>query len=114
MRMTATLTTGLLLAAGAFASEPRVEFFEAKVRPLFVEHCQKCHGPAKQSGGLRLDSGKALQAGGDNGPIVVRGEPAKSKILVAVRQSGELKMPPTGRLSDEQIESLDAWVKAGA
>jgi hypothetical protein len=112
--MTATLTTGFLLAAGAFASEPRVEFFEAKVRPLFVEHCQKCHGPAKQSGGLRLDSGKALRAGGDNGPIVVRGDPAKSKLLVAIRQSAELKMPPTGRLSDEQIESLDAWVKAGA
>lgn len=31
-------------------------FFEAKIRPLFIEHCQKCHGELKQEGGLRLDT----------------------------------------------------------
>jgi hypothetical protein len=112
--MIAALTTVLLVAASTHASEPRAEFFEAKVRPLFIDHCQKCHGPAKQSGGLRLDSGKALRTGGDKGPIVVPGDAGKSRLLEAVRQTGELKMPPTGKLSDQQIELLEAWVKSGA
>jgi autotransporter-associated beta strand protein len=112
--MFAALTTVLLIAASNPASEPPAEFFEAKVRPLFIDHCQKCHGLAKQSGGLRLDCRAALRTGGDKGPIVVPGDTAKSRLLDAVRQTGELKMPPTGKLSDQQIELLEAWVKSGA
>src|SRR5262245_35960564 len=33
-----------------------VAFFETKIRPLFVERCHKCHGPEKQTSGLRLDT----------------------------------------------------------
>src|SRR5438552_235622 len=33
---------------------------------------------------------------------------------VAVRQTGELKMPPNEKLGDEQVADLSAWVKAGA
>ena len=43
----------------AAAAEPGAEalkFFETKVRPILAENCFKCHGPAKQKGGLRLDS----------------------------------------------------------
>ena len=49
------------------ASAEDVQFFEAKVRPLLVEHCHKCHGPAKQEGGLRLDSRAAVLKGGEIG-----------------------------------------------
>ena len=55
-------------------------FFEASVRPVLVEQCLKCHGPTKQSGGLRLDSRASILEGGDAGPAVVarraRQEPA--------------------------------------
>ena len=44
------------------------EFFEARVRPILVEQCVKCHGPKKQSSGLRLDSREAVLKGGDSGP----------------------------------------------
>ena len=27
-----------------------IRFFEARVRPILVEHCIRCHGPAKQRG----------------------------------------------------------------
>lgn len=114
MRSTSALTLCLLLAAGLFAGEGNHDFFEAKIRPILIEHCQKCHGPTRQSGSLRLDSGEALRAGGENGPVIVLGDSAKSKLLEAVRQSGELKMPPGSRLSDEEIQSLDAWIKSGA
>jgi len=29
--------------------------FEQQIRPLFVQHCGKCHGPTTQKSGLRLD-----------------------------------------------------------
>ena len=38
----------------------QLEFFEKQIRPILVEHCQKCHGPEKQKGGLRVDSRAAL------------------------------------------------------
>ena len=40
-------------------------------------------------GGLRLDSRKAMLDGGDNGPVLVPGDPAKSQIVAAVRHDGE-------------------------
>ena len=44
-----------------------IEFFEAKVRPLLVTHCQGCHGAVKQKGGLRLDRHDLLLKGGTPG-----------------------------------------------
>src|SRR5947207_1485411 len=103
----------------ALAAEPKIEasgieFFEKQVRPLFVDHCVKCHGPDKQKGGLRLDSRDAVLAGGDHGAAVVPKEPDKSRLVTAVRYSGDLHMPPKAKLSAEQVEALAAWVKMGA
>ena len=75
-----------------------VEFFESKVRPLLVEHCLSCHGADKQRGGLRLDSKNGLSKGRDNGPVVMPGEPDKSKLIAAIRYTGEHKMPPKNQL----------------
>src|SRR5262249_7512915 len=63
---------------------------------------------------LRLDSGDAARKGGDNGPVVVPGDPAQSRLVQAVRQVGELKMPPKGKLKDAEIDALATWVKMGA
>ncbi len=85
----AVLTTGSLTsvsadekksdkpATQAFPPEA-VEFFESRVRPILAERCLKCHGPAKQSNGLRLDSREAVLKGGDSGPAVVPARPDES------------------------------------
>src|SRR5262249_30638203 len=104
----------LLLAPAAVRSDGGSEFFEKKIRPLLVEDCQGCHGEKKQKGGLRLDSRPALEAGGDSGPVVVSGRPDVSRLVEAVRYTGDLRMPPRGKLTDEQIADLTAWVKSGA
>src|SRR5579871_227503 len=87
-----------LLGASAAAAGDRAderEFFERRVRPVLAEHCFSCHGPKKQQAGLRLDSRAALLKGGESGPAVVPGEPERSLLLEAVRQTGEVKkMPP--------------------
>ncbi|MES2792282.1 MAG: DUF1549 domain-containing protein [Planctomycetota bacterium] len=89
------------------------QFFESKVRPLLVEHCQKCHGADKQRGGLQLNSLSAMLQGGDSGPAVVPGKPDESLLIEAI-QFETLMMPPTGKLRDAEIDVLVRWVKEGA
>jgi hypothetical protein len=113
------------LAALAFgslttAADPTPEqlaHFENKVRPLLVEHCYSCHSAKakKLKGGLRVDGRKFLLNGGDGGPAVVPGDPAKSKLIEAVRYTNtDLLMPPKGKLPDAAIRHLEAWIKDGA
>ena len=92
----------------------QAEFFEARVRPILVEHCTKCHGPRKQESGLRLDSREGLVKGNDDGPVVAPGQPEESPLVEAVRYDGAVKMPPAGKLPDRAIADLAAWVKMGA
>lgn len=94
-----------------------IEFFERKVRPILVEHCYECHSTKadKAEGGLLLDSRDVLLRGGDSGPALVVGDPEKSLLIIAVRQTDkDLKMPPEKKLSASQLADLDAWVKMGA
>src|SRR5262249_55092066 len=42
------------------------------------------------------------------------GDPENSLLMEAVRQTGDLKMPPSRPLKPEQVEALAAWVKMGA
>jgi mono/diheme cytochrome c family protein len=117
------VAVSLLLACGqARADAPppdsagreATEFFESKIRPVLAENCLSCHGPKKQQGGLRLDSRSAAFTGGDNGPVVVAGKPDESLLIKAVRQAGELKMPPKGKLTTNQVDALAQWVRMGA
>src|SRR5436309_2556603 len=91
-----------LVALRATAQEPAastaegIAFFEKQIQPLLAENCFKCHSHAakKNKGGLVLDSRGGILKGGDSGPAVVPGEPDKSLLIQAVRQTDELKMPP--------------------
>ena len=90
------------------------DYFETKVRPILAVNCYTCHTTAV-SGGLRLDSPEAIAKGGDHGPSVTPGDPDKSLLITAVRQTdAKLKMPMGGKLKDSEIEALAAWVRAGA
>ncbi len=96
-------------------SPEAVEFFETRVRPILVERCVNCHGPKKQSGGLRLDSREAMIKGGDTGPAVVPAKAEESLIIQAISyRHDELKMPPKGKLPDTDVAFLTRWVALGA
>ena len=105
----------LLVAAPVLAQSPaELEFFEKQVRPLLVASCSECHGEEKHSNELRLDSREAMLKGGERGPAIVPGKPDESLLIQAVRQTGELEMPPDGKLSDKQVAILEHWVEIGA
>jgi hypothetical protein len=90
------------------------EFFETKIRPVLASNCYSCHSDSKL-GGLRVDSRDALLQGGKSGAAIVPGDPDKSLLIKAVRQTeAKLKMPMGGKLKDTEVEDLVAWVKAGA
>jgi mono/diheme cytochrome c family protein len=103
-----------LLSEGALLAADPTDLFESRVRPLLVQRCQKCHGLKMRKGGLSLDNAEGVRRGGDSGPVVVPGKPEESLLIQAVRQRGERRMPPDGKLKPDEIANLEAWVKAGA
>ena len=105
----------LLTAAPVLAQSPSdLEFFEKQVRPLLVTSCSECHGDKKQSNDLRLDSREAILNGGERGAAIVPGKPEGSLLIQAVRQTGELAMPPDAKLTEKQVAVLEHWVEIGA
>jgi len=61
----------LLLAAHSAqaANDEGVQFFESKIRPLFIEKCYTCHSSQakKLKGGLYLDNREKAYKGGESG-----------------------------------------------
>ncbi len=115
------LLIGLVAAQPVVATAaPRTDdggskLFEDKVRPIFARHCYECHGPASGAGKakLRVDSLDGLLKGGRSGPALVRGEPERSLLILAVRHEGDVAMPPEMKLSPLEIETLARWIKMG-
>lgn len=109
---------GLLLGGVAFAAAEDHAFFEAKVRPILVEHCYDCHSGVNSKGGLLLDTRHGWEKGGDSGPAIVPGRPDESLVIKAIRYHDEdLAMPPKkkgGKLPETDIAVLTEWVKKGA
>ena len=94
---------------------PKVDFVR-DVRPIFVKHCNDCHGTDEQESGLRLDvRAKALE-GGDSGRVIVSGKSGESALLARVISDDEDEiMPPEGeRLSEKQVAIIRAWIDQGA
>ncbi len=96
----------------------RVEFFEAKIRPVLARHCYGCHSDkaGKDEGGLRLDTRSRIRDGGDRGPAVVPGDVEKSLLLGAMAHAdAELKMPPRQpKLSADIVNDFKTWIRDGA
>jgi hypothetical protein len=113
------LAWGTFSASQLFAAEPTqadLDFFEKRIRPLFVEHCYSCHGGGEKrtKGGLRLDVREGWSVGGDSGPAIEPGKPDESLLILAVRYGEGLDMPPRGKLPDSAIKDLEHWVERGA
>ena len=106
-----------LRAEAAESSREHLEFFEKRIRPVLAERCYECHSATakKSKGGLTLDTRDGVLKGGEAGPVLVPGDPEKSRLIEAVRyHNRDLQMPPKSRLPAEQVRDLEQWVKLGA
>ena len=106
------LATLVVMCLGrAAAGTPDHEaFFESRVRPLLVAKCQECHGAKLSEGGLRLDSRPGVLLGGQSGPL---GNAHHSRLVAAVKRTGDIEMPPDEPLSADEVGVLEKWVSEG-
>ena len=90
-------------------------FFNREVRPIFSDHCYRCHGE-KEKGGLNLQNQDNILRGGESElPAVVPQQPHQSFLLEVVSaDAGDLKMPPKGDgLTEKEIAVLKKWITQG-
>ncbi|MCI0338178.1 MAG: PSD1 and planctomycete cytochrome C domain-containing protein [Acidobacteria bacterium] len=95
-------------------SAGQLEYFEKQVRPILMRSCAGCHNAKAKIAGLDLTTAEGFQRGGDSGPLVNKENPVHSRLLKVISYQEELKMPPTGKLKDDEITVLIEWVKMGA
>jgi Protein of unknown function (DUF1553)/Protein of unknown function (DUF1549)/Planctomycete cytochrome C len=92
--------------------------FTRDVAPILSKSCYSCHGSRKQKSGLDLHDPQRALAGGDNGPAIIPGKSAESRLIRYVAGLDEENtMPPEGAgepLSAAQIGLLRAWIDQGA
>lgn len=85
----------------------------ASAQAIFAKNCVGCHGE-KGKGRIDLRSAESIMKGGEDGPIVVAGKSADSLIIKALKGQGAKQMPPKGALPQADIDTVAAWIDAGA
>ncbi len=115
---TAALSRPATVSAAADPAPNSVAYYTQKVQPIFRENCYRCHGGINHRGGLQIDSKAGLLKGGHDGAVLVPGSPEKSLLISLIRHEGPaddpMPMPPKSKISDADIATVTAWVKAGA
>jgi Protein of unknown function (DUF1553)/Protein of unknown function (DUF1549)/Planctomycete cytochrome C len=114
-----TLTYGAPPDSPAGPAAKRVDaeqetFFESKVRPLLAARCYRCHGEKLQKGDIRLDSAESLFGKGADDGVVKPGHPESSRLMEVISYKDDPKMPPDGKLSDADTQTLREWIRRGA
>ncbi len=90
-----------------------VPSFATDVLPILQEECASCHGVL---GGWSASTYADVMTTGDHAPVVIPGIAADSLLaqkLLGTQQYGFL-MPPSGKLSDAEIQIILDWINAGA
>ena len=106
---------GSLFSSFAIADEAG-DAFEKHIRPLLLEKCIECHGPAKQEHLVRLDR-RADVLNGKAGDVafIVPGNPDTSRLWQVIQHhDNDIAMPPSGKLPPEQLEYVRQWIVSGA
>ena len=81
---------------------------------ILRENCFACHGAAMQMSGLDLRTRAKAVQGGERGPAVSPTSLDLSFAWKFVTNAAKPSMPPGGKLSDDDIETLRKWIVAGA
>lgn len=113
--MGVSITIGETTSAQSPLPSTVSDYFEKHVRPLLAKRCFDCHAGSEDEleSGLSLESREGILRGGQRGPAAVPTRPEESLIVHAIGYSGELQMPPTKKLADEEIAHLEKWVEMG-
>ena len=101
----------VLLSAVCLSAAPSYK----DVNAIFAARCLGCHAAAVKMGSLNLQTWDGFEEGGTHGKIVVPGKSAESRLYLLITAKAMPAMPMDGsKLSPEQIETIRAWIDAGA
>ena len=107
----------ILSTADGQLTEQQVQELNLQVRTIFAHNCYKCHGRAKVKGKLRLDTKESVMKGGEDGVVVIPGNPHKSELIrrISLPRNHKDAMPEKGKkLTENEIALLRFWIKQGA
>jgi WD40 repeat protein/mono/diheme cytochrome c family protein len=89
-----------------------------EVRPIFQQHCQGCHQPARPLGGFVMtEYAELLKKGMSDQPGVVPGKPDQSRLVEQITAHGGKKPAmPKGKdpLIPRDVELIKKWIAQGA
>lgn len=108
------LSAAALLVTSSLRAEEASQLFNGKIRPLLESKCFDCHSAKAEEvkSGLKLDTLEDILKGGATGPAIVPGDPEGSFLLKALRyEETDYQMPPAGKLSDEDIQAVEQWIR---
>jgi hypothetical protein len=94
---------------------PQPVSFATEILPYFagapLANCVQCHSGGTGSGGVNLDTYANIMAGGDNGPLVVAGEPDNATaLLVPQLEAAHFDGPDDAGF----VNTLKQWIDEGA
>lgn len=112
----AVVTGGMLVSCSLTRPAPPSGSF-ASVRPVLEKNCLHCHGATKLPHMPSLaDTAEIAKLKGP-GKWIMPGQPENSRIyqVVTAADTTPNAMPPTGHaISSAEVETIRAWIKAGA
>ncbi|MBM4069445.1 MAG: hypothetical protein FJ271_10925 [Planctomycetes bacterium] len=103
---------------GKDGKDPETVSYYKNVRPIFQQHCQGCHQPAKAQGGYIMTSHADLLKKGDHDePGVVPGQADRSMLVKQITpHGGKPAAMPRGKppLLDREVALIKKWIAQGA
>jgi WD40 repeat protein len=94
--------------------------FEKEILPIFRRNCLACHSATEAQSDLVLESPQSILKGGAEGPSVVPGKGAESRLLKLASRQKEPFMPPPDNdvkarpLTPQELGLIKLWIDQGA
>src|SRR6267142_3371968 len=94
--------------------------FEKEILPIFRRNCLACHSATEAQSDLVLESPQTILKGGSEGPAVVAGKSADSRLLKLASRQKEPYMPPPDNdvkakpLTPQELGLIKLWIDQGA
>jgi WD40 repeat protein len=94
--------------------------FEKEILPIFRRNCLACHSATEAQSDLVLESPQTILKGGSEGPAVVAGKGAESRLIKLASRQKEPHMPPEDNdvkakpLTPQELGLIKLWIDQGA
>src|SRR5262245_44369960 len=88
------LMVGLTVTASVLGADAELSLSASRAQAIFDGNCLKCHGTLEHKSGLELDTIEGALRGNEDGPVIVPGNPEKSRLIGALQPDSDPHMPP--------------------